>query len=364
MKTIVCPRCFTKHSEENLAWGCASSDCPREGIPTTTDMKNPVCASCSNPLTLRYCPECGFNIIVGPDATESYPISIVGSESAGKSNYLTVLINEIRHSIGRAYNCSLFPIGGDDTILQYENFYYKPLYEEGKCIPSTNQEDVRPLVYSLVFDSDAVGETCTLTFYDACGANFRNERVMSDYNRSVYNSRGIIFLVDPSQLPGIREEYVAEGRPVLPDDLSSLLSRTIQLIRAGSDQKSLKRKIQIPIAICLSKLDTVRDRLDASSYYNYHSRNLNQPAFDNLDNYTTDLEMEALIDYWAGTDLINQVKSQFEHYSFFGFSALGSAPDENNIVTHIAPFRVCDPFLWILSQNKVIKSANHTIKRK
>lgn len=359
MKTYTCPRCFTKSDIQELAWGCSNSDCDREAVPTTSVEASPACTSCGKDMTMRFCPACGFQILTGRDSIKTIPISIVGSERSGKSHYLSVLINEVRHTMGRAYDFSLFPLGGDDTIIQYEDLYYKPLYEEGVALPATMQENVRPLVYSMVFDNRSVGETCTLAFYDACGANFRNERVMADYNRSIYNSKGVIFLLDPSQIPNIRKEYIAEDKPVLADDFSALFARTIQLIREGNNQMDLKKKIDIPIAICVSKLDLLKPKLNPSSYLNYPSRHFKNAAFDTIDHDCVSQEIEARILSWGGADIINQVKAQFENYSFFGFSALGTSPMDDGSISHVAPFRVCDPFMWLLTQEKIIKAKKH-----
>jgi hypothetical protein len=88
---------------------------------------------------------------------------------------------------------------------------------------------------------------------------------MANYNRSIYNSCGVLFLIDPAQLPGLREHYHrAGGGRNCKEDASIVLSRTIRLIREGSGQKNLKKKISIPIAVCLTKADTFRPLLDVS----------------------------------------------------------------------------------------------------
>lgn len=364
MNDIICPRCFEKSTKKEFAWGCTNSDCSREMIPTTVKdtIAKPKCTDCGNVMDARFCPHCGFHISNSSSIAPGLPISVIGSQGSGKSNYLAVLINEIRHNVGKVYDCSLYPVGGDDTMVEYQNQYYKPLYEEGVCIESTDQDSVRPLVYSLVFNEEKKDAT-TVTFYDACGANFRSERVMKDYNRSIYNSKGILFLVDPTQLPGVREQYLAQGKPVLDDDFSDLLSRTIQLIRKGEHKRDLNKKIEIPIAVCISKFDLLKPFLDNSSYLKYPSRHLQEDAFDIIDFRTTSHEIEALVDTLSGTDLINQVRSQFKHCGFFAFSALGTQPTEDNEIPHISPHRVSDPFLWLLAQNRVIRTTRKTITK-
>lgn len=357
MKTILCPKCFSKHDISQLAYGCANSDCEREAIPTTVEERQPAnCSACGKAMTMRFCPDCGFQLVIGKDSAESLPISIVGTQGSGKSHYLSVLINEIRQTIGKAYHCSLYPLGGDDTIQQYETHYYNPLYLGKETIPSTIQDSIRPMMYSLVFNEDRSGKTCNLTFYDAAGENFRNERVMADYNRSVYNSRGILFLIDPTQLPAIREDFESRNLPISGEDFSSQLARTIQLIRQGKSQQNLKEKIEIPIAVCITKMDLLRDKLDPSSFLRYASRHLQQDAFDLVDYNACNMEMQSLIQHWGGADLINQIRSQFSKAAFFGISSLGSAPDAEGQIQHIAPFRVSDPFLWLLAQNQMIRT--------
>ncbi|MCL2068382.1 MAG: hypothetical protein FWH00_00630 [Oscillospiraceae bacterium] len=361
MKSIICPKCFSKHESAKSALGCAKPGCPRERIPTTVELSDSKqqanCASCGSVMKLRYCPDCGYLIQSEDENVDVLPISIIGGEGCGKSNYLSVLIDQIRHSMGKAYDCSLYPLGGDETIDQYERKYYKPLFVEGRCIDSTDQEDILPLVYSLVFsDTTRHGKTCNLTFYDACGANFQSERLMANYNRSIYNSCGVLFLIDPAQLPGLREHYRGISGRSCKEDASIVLSRTIRLIREGSGQKNIKKKISTPIAVCLTKADTFRPLLDAGSFLRYPSRHLKSPAFDMMDYNCCNLETRSLLEAWGGGDLIQQVTSQFSNCGFFSFAALGNAPDSRNQISHISPHRVCDPFLWIMRQNKAIKS--------
>jgi len=362
MKTIICPKCFSRHELSKAAYGCDKAGCPNERVPIVVELSNPkqkpVCESCSSEMNIRYCPDCGYRTQTDYENVDVLPISIVGGEGCGKSHYLSVLINEIRHSMAKVYDCSLFPLGGDETIVQYERRYYKPLFIDGRCIESTEQEDVLPLVYSLIFsDASRHGRTSNLTFYDACGANFKSERLMANYNRSIYNSCGILFLIDPAQLPGLRSFYRGTtDQRYCQEDAGSVLSRTIRLIRDGSGHKNIKRKISVPIAVCLSKADTFHPMLDAGSFVKYPSRHMAKPAFDMADFTSCDLETRSLIETWGGGDLISQITGQFSNCGFFTLAALGNAPGQGGKITDMQPHRVCDPLLWILRQNRAIRA--------
>jgi hypothetical protein len=295
---------------------------------------------------MRLCPKCGFEFSGHSAGAEMLGVSMVGAERCGKSHFLTVLVNSVKQEMSKAYGCALYPLGGDKTIAQYNEKYFEPLFVHGQCVSSTQQEDVEPLIYSLVFPDgrDSGGKTANLTFYDACGANFGSVRVMEESNRNIYNSRGILFLIDPSQFSSIRERRRALGKPVSDVDPATLLARMIHLIRGGGGQSDIRKKITIPIAVCLTKLDIVKPYLDVSSFVGSRSRHLKQSCFDPVDFDSVSLEVMILIESWAGKDLINQIMSQFETYGFFGFSSLGEEPSEDNRVTHIQPHRVMDPF--------------------
>lgn len=360
---IVCPKCFAKYPAGNRLVVCQNAACQKAGqhIPeSSAGLQNgqPVCPDCGREMSMRLCPHCQFEFSGHSPGAEMLGLSMVGAERCGKSHFLTVLLNSVKQEMSKAYGCALYPLGGDSTIEQYNRQYFRPLFVQGQTLSSTAQEDVEPLIYSLVFpDTGGNGKTTSLTFYDACGANFDSERTMEEINRNIYNSRGILLLIDPSQFPVIRDRRRAQGKPVSEVDPGTLLSRMIHLIRAGSGQGDIRQKITIPIAICLTKLDILRPWLDVSSFVRCGSRHLRQPGFDPVDFESCSLEIMSLIESWSGKDLINQITSQFTHYGFFGFSALGEEPTPTGQVHHIQPHRIMDPFLWLLWRNRIIGTA-------
>jgi hypothetical protein len=284
----------------------------------------------------------------------SLSVSLVGSQGSGKSHLLSVLVDELKNTVSSAYGCSLFPLGGDSTMELYENFYYRRLYVDGLCLDSTAQEDVNPLVYSLVFQRENGPKSCDLILYDSCGANFEAVTAMASYNRSVYHAGGILFLLEPTQLPSVAEWQASRGGKLCESNAGALLTRVVQLMRAGNGQRNLGKKLDIPIAVCISKLDTLRPLLDASSFLRANSRHLAGAAFDSADFEACQMETQSLIEYWGGGELTRQVHSQFSTVGFFGLSSLGAQPSESGGVHHIKPHRVADPLLWLLWKSHVI----------
>lgn len=360
MKSALCPKCFAETTEEKWIYSCKRDNCKAKGNPVLSAQAvrgrgdAPACPECGEAYASPLCPLCGFSVYEEESGSGSLSVSIVGSEGSGKSHYLSVLIDEMKNRVAEAYGCALFPLGGDDTITHYESEYYRPLFEHGHTIAPTEQDEINPLIYSLVFQKERPMKAFGLTLYDSCGANFESITSMSNSSRSLYHSGGIIFLIEPTQLPTVKEWISSKGGKVCDADAASLFTRMIQLIRTGNGQKNMRQKIDVPVAICVSKLDVARHLLDASSFLLASPRHLKSDRFDTLDFDACNLEAQSLIEAWGGGEIIRQAASQLSDYAFFGFSSLGEAPAATGGVPRIAPHRVTDPLLWLLWKSKVI----------
>lgn len=364
---ILCPRCFDEFSTDDIEYICtnasAVSRCQHAVDRTPqhpTNPKKPVCEECGKPLATKICPKCGGELPLNIGTAKNYPISIIGAKESGKSNYVAVLINQLKNETGRSFNCSLMACG-DKTLNRYRTEFYDPLYRHRTCVRGSDAGDVEPLIYSLIFQrkgglfKKAVNDAVSLTFFDTAGENLTNLDSMQTFNRYLYHSSGIILLLDPLQLPKVRDEL--EGKIRLPQentDVTEILNRTIEIIREGTGNTDLRKKIDIPLAISFTKIDAVESLLDPASCLKNDSVHINKGGFDKVDFQDTNEEMQSLVENWLGLELFQAVSTQFSNFAFFGLSALGSNPDMENKIPKFRPFRVADPFLWILAQEKII----------
>ena len=70
----------------------------------------------------------------------------------------------------------------------------------------------------------------------------------------------------------------------------------------------------------------------------------------------TNIQMHEILENWIDEEIVQMMK-QFSSYSIFGLTALGGVPKLNKISSsEIRPRRVLDPLLWILAENKYIKT--------
>ncbi len=356
-----CPKCFASLDEAGVA--CASPHCSRAGIPVSaasgekSAKGEPVCAACNAVMTARVCLQCGFEL-ADAGVADVLSLSLVGASGSGKSNYLATLIHELGGAFCRVYGATLYPTGGERTMLQYERYYHRPLFGQGVCVPPTRAQDVDPLTYTLVFPKDSeAGRTFGLAFYDTDGRIFGSEADMALSGRSIYHGGGILFMLDPSQLPLIAAARRARGLGCIEADATAILLRTVHLLRAGLGLESVSKKIPLPLAVCLTKLDSVSNHLDAASFLTDKPRSLRRPTVSAADLAGCGLEAQSLIEAWGGREFLGHVHSQFADAAFFALSALGKPPTADSEAPRVLPHRVLDPLLWLLVKNNVIKSS-------
>lgn len=179
------------------------------------------------------------------------------------------------------------------------------------------------------------------------------EDTMATENKYIYNSSGIIFLMDPLQIPDVRLNL--NPKTPLPNEnteAEDMLARTANLIRKANNLKP-DGLIDIPVAVAFSKIDALDSILDPSTCLNYPSKHTN--FFDTEDFQDVNSEMESLVKEWSGDSLIQQLKHNFKEHAFFGLTSLGCNPHGSQKISKLRPRRVEDPFLWLLWNHKLVK---------
>ena len=370
MAKYVCPRCFEEQNFNDVEYLCINTNrdkgCSRAAgkltVKVDTKVKIPKCEECGQPLVTKVCPICGFELPMGIATTKNYHIAIIGAKESGKSNYIAILINQLKNDIGKYFDCSLMACG-DYTLNRYKKDFYDPIFRGRVCVGATDAGDVEPLIYTLLFQRQGklfkkpVNDAINLTFFDTAGENLNSISSMHTHNRYLIHASGIILLLDPLQLPAVRREL--EGKIRLPEentDVNMILQRVVEIIRVGSGQTDMTKKLEMPIAIAFTKIDAVDSLLDPASCLKNDSTHIRRGAFDRTDFNDSNEEMQSLVENWLGSELQQNVSNSFNNFAFFGLSSLGSNPDIDNKIPKFRPFRVADPFLWVLAREGIIKS--------
>lgn len=368
MKKIKCPYCYGIHDLNSIMMKCSynipgqAKQCvgnvQKDNYGFIAPKDKPRCLKCNVARKSIYCSvgrqkrEIPNDFLLG----ENFSVALIGAKASGKSNYIAVLINEIRKKMAASFNCSLNICASEESKSLYDSFYYKPLFVDGHIIDANAKDEMPPLICPLRFmnNRNEIVNIATLTFYDTAGENLNSTGDILINNRYIPNADGIIILLDPLQMPTIRAKL--QGKMDLPaqnTDPVEILSRVSKIIR---DVKNIKGKIKIPIALAFTKIDVLDEYgiLREDSVLKTESEHLQRGVFVQSDFEAVNIEIRDLLDNFVDQEIIQQLKN-FETYSLFGLSALGSSPKGRNIVNPIKPRRVLDPLLWIFSQKKYIK---------
>ncbi|HTJ67633.1 MAG TPA: hypothetical protein VL551_08910 [Actinospica sp.] len=323
--------------------------------------KTAQCPGCAGETRYRVCPVCHSKLPTDFGLVNDLLIAMVGSKESGKTVYMTVLVHEIMHRMGAQLDAAIMA-ADDDTSSRYSSAYEKLLYTDRQMPASTDSAEVSgnrvaPLVFRFSMNRPRLLGSApmhtVLSFFDAAGEDLNSQDSVDLNGRYLGNADGIIVLLDPLQLSGARRD-ATPGSP-LPgsgpghDTPENVLVRITDLLRA-SPRVSSRRSIDTPLAVVFPKIDTLAHTIGAGS-----PLMAAQPGgsrFDVGDSLDVHVEMMRLLKQWSAEQIDQIVAKNYSRHRFFGVSALGGNPtsDMRAPVDGIRPYRVTDPFLWLLSE--------------
>ena len=318
------------------------------------------CDICKKPVYKRLCPSCHNPIPQGAEEEGSNVFVVLGPKGVGKSHYIAVLINQLRNSFSPEFGATMSP-ATDRTTLKYREMYYKRLYEEGRKLSPTlsfeeSKEAREPMIYYLRFLGGDSPRVYTLAFFDTAGEDLDSTGKIMGLNLNSFISRasGIVFLVDPLQIPYINTRIRMDNKPPTGVNVANMLSDIANIIRTNNSIKA-KDRIPIPLAVVLTKADVlmkVPENDEESNILFGPSSSLNiereKGKYDRTNFDQISAEIEEYMRRAVSSGFVQIVK-EFREYSFFAVSALGSNPPGNMLTRGISPTRVEDPFIWLLN---------------
>ena len=392
-KKFLCPGCFQRHPLAEVEFRCTSGTpkCRGDGDKLFMDFwrRSPLakgrvfaqassnglvtlvrrfwpretseCPECRFPSTLRLCPTCHSELPASAGRGKQLIFGVIGAKESGKSHYVATLIHAIEREMSTAFHSNLHPTS-DETILRYRDDFKKHVFDHRVTIPATVSASAdrrvrMPLIYELQFlarrGTAGITHAATLSFFDTAGEDLDAEDTMRVENKYIFNSDGLILLLDPLQLDAVRTKVA--GRVRLPrqnTETKEIVSRVANLIRRA---KSLTgaQKIDIPVALAFSKSDAIANLLPPG-HAAVQSPWYGEGAFRMDDFEDSSRQIEALVDEWNPQGIIHELRANFSRHGVFSCSALGCEPEEDTRIPRLQPFRVLDPFLWLLAMNRLI----------
>ncbi|MEU5400020.1 hypothetical protein ABZ348_12105 [Streptomyces sp. NPDC005963] len=399
MTTVICPYCFARGAASRLRYRCLMT---RTGVrggrqpctPQRDDtwaefkgnaigpqarMRGPVfdsrralgpvrsraaCPDCGVLTPVRVCTSCHSDLPSDYCDQDSRIIALVGAKATGKSTYVAVLVNELRHRVGRVYQGALAAMGSDTQRRDKEMSadLYDRLHLPGATRPAALGFN-DPLLYRLSLPStsrfgDGSRHTA-LVFFDAAGEDLGDAEAMDRYTEYLAAADGIILLVDPLQLPSVRQELPpGEGPPLPPIETSpQQIAADIAGQLRGHGRRGTRGKVNTPLAVAVTKTDMLRPLLQSQSPLLHNARH-DGGVFDDTGRVAVHEEVRSLLDDWDGGELHRRLDRDFADVSYFGLSSLGAPPPATapaDVPTSgPQPVRVEDPLLWLLARRGLL----------
>jgi hypothetical protein len=318
------------------------------------------CPDCEGETTYRICPFCHSLLPAQFGMVGSKLIGMAGAKDSGKTVYMTVLLHELRNRIGEQFDASI--MGADDeTLKRFSDQYENELYVRHQMFPTTqgagtNEGRVDPLVFRFTKAAGGVLGTrpqqTVMSFFDTAGEDFLTEESVEVNTRYLASADGILLLLDPLQMAGARQMAMPGTRlpetGPLYEKPEAILSRVTQLLL--KQHKGRKAVIDKPIAVVFTKIDALWHTFDFGSPLRASAPE--GGSFDTSDSLNVHHEIRHLLRGWEGTQIDQILRNHYARYRFFGVSALGHPPTEDNEVAYsgIQPYRTADPLLWLLSE--------------
>jgi len=382
---ITCPYCFERFEAKEVEFRCANRNCALEddkikkdttGIPIKDHhvftapetgwsglLSKPItkarCDKCNVQSTKRLCPKCHFELSHDAGLVDGQIISIIGGRATGKSHYIAALYHQLRETVGKNMNLSVFMVG-DYTRDRFLNYYYLPLFSnhtliEGTLSATVDETVKTPMIFRLKADKGGKSSAVNLCFYDSAGEDMKSLEIMSTEARYITNSSGIIFLLDPLQIPAIRQKLPTE---ILPHhDVKAEPIYLVERLRELFERSDLEpnKKIKKPVAFVFSKIDALINYqiIDPTSTLRQIGNHFG--SYNLTDAQSLHTEVWNYLQTWMASGFTEFVEAYFENFQYFGVSSLGEPPD-NNKLDSVSPHRVEDPFLWLLFQYDLIEA--------
>ena len=332
----------------------------------------------------RLCPNCHNNLPIGYGIRDTVLISILGDARSGKSVFLTMLVAELENNPD--FISKITFIGDKHTRDNFYETYQKPLLKELTLISSTKRKKIPPYAFNYWYqykDEDGIFQenAIDIIFYDIAGEDLRDDSGIRNNGFNIKDSSGLIFLIDPTNFSRLSDLFRFSDAALIeaiPEENSNqAIFDTLYNNFLGFDRD----KSQIPFALAVSKADLFKyvnfdffknkpeNRIQHMLDDEIHRGAVNMPSIKGINQ-----EVRELLSYLHEEGIINNAISCFKYVNCFALSSLGkkpiveqiSNPETNETVEKgfvdapLEPFRVKDPFYWILMRNQfMLKHENN-----
>lgn len=401
MARYICPYCYKEHKMNDVHFRCINRQCTDENDAQLAKYKGKAsylmlkafpysgrggkmpeyadCPACGVATGIRLCPDCHNPLPQSTTEGNDMIISIVGARDSGKSNYVGVLAHELKRRVCSGFDVTFGMV--QESKEEYDERFGRSLYpqeyaqgiQQARRVERTESHMrgktlvmSQPIVCELGKKSGNKIKRYSISLLDSAGEDFDDKAVMATVMPYLAHSKGIIFLLDPMQIPDVRnqldEEVVSSssstqlGSVISYSDIITNVAESIRTVKKLKKDKAL----DIPVVITFSKFDTLKGIVDSSSKLWKDSPHVKEGSFDMADMQQVNDEIVGLLcGAWGAEGFVAKVRQEFKNAIFLPCSAFGSCPNQDGSMASPKSLRLEDGMLWIWGRNGIIPVKNN-----
>ncbi len=274
-------------------------------------------------------------------ALPTHFIALVGGSSAGKTCFLTMAVEQLLRNVAQQRYRAQFESVGDRQKHQNN----VDILGSGTLPPPTQVG--APIASVLTLKGDKRGPA-RIHLYDAAGEIYKGVKEWEFFE----DLTGIVVLIDPLSLPGLREQAAERqledwAKSRVSGDSTEQIFATLRRNVSKFLKYGSAGRTNVPVAVVIGKADvaSVAERIGPDAMQReFAGRPL---SVEQMRTAESDACRRALLD-WKMTNEIRALEEQFQRVSYFACSQLGRAPDES-----LKPYvseGVLPPLVWLLDQ--------------
>lgn len=365
---VLCPSCLEKLSSKDLLLTC--SKCGYTVTPPRFRLFSRGAIPCNAPgckgfATNRKCGKCLADLPADIMDYEKYlRFSIVGITGAGKTNFLTAMLHELRNTPGNPWVTS--PMN-DQTARNF-NDNDKMIFADNMPVAATNRGEIEPQLWRIKDKSRMTNTTIpsySMTIFDGAGEDCEDiENADEKIKRYIRESKALVILIDPLALPNIEAK-------VSPDILKWSVTSSHGSNASGDMVQGLAdyirkacgiapgKLIDRDVAIVFTKIDALWNDFKGG-YVTQTSPHLARKAFVKSDADAVDAEIRSWLEDSGENFFLDAVDTNFSknRLKYFGVSSFGQPPKGNQRLAKVTPHRVLDPLIWMFSKEGIVPVVN------
>ena len=311
-------------------------------------------SGCNGHYTRLTCGKCGKYLPDGfKEFAGSIRVAIVAPSGAGKTCFITVMMEELNRMVSRL---KLIPrgIGGVETFNKNRDL----LYYDHRTPEPTPPGLVTPMLWQLKDNSNSSRSSIpvySMTIFDGAGEDLDKDELDPVISRYLAKAELIFLLLDPTQIPSIRmdaERYRLAGGTAQRRNALNVVDPLVNYIRRQTHTK-VGQKIRQPVAVVFTKMDSVMDQFEGMQVLQ-PSSHIQKRKFVQGEAAIIHEEIKGWLSAHGEDMLTERLDSEFAQWRYFGVSPFGVMPQANMRLNDIQPLRVLDPLMWALSLEKVV----------